>query len=200
MSHRIMARRGALLIGAAFVAALAVPHTAHSQSRSKLAQGHIHARFVEVEGYDTPKAIVKAVINAPPKKVWSVVGDCHNYKKTFNRVSNSKLIKKQGNKHICLVEVDMPFPLSDLTAITSAIHKEGPEVYSRKWHLLRGDYTINSGSWTLKPFDEAGTRTLVHYTLHAEPNTAVPDWVRLKAQESTFPKMIERLREEVAKR
>ena len=175
-----------------------LPMQAVGQSKDKLGDGHIDVRMVEVKGYNTPKAVMKAVVDAPPDKVWKIVGDCHNFHKNFDRIASSRLIEKKGSTHICEVVVDMPFPFSDLVAITTAEHKGGPDEWSRKWSLVRGDYTVNSGSWVLTPYDEAGTRTLVHYQLLAEPTSAIPDSVRIKAQKSSLPDMIKRLRKEVA--
>lgn len=180
------------------LACMVLPASSTGQSRAQLGAGHIDVKMVKVKGYDTPRAVVKAVIDAPPAQVWRVIGDCAGYSKTFDRVSNSKLLKRSGSTHICEIEVDMPFPFSDLVAVTTAEHKEGPDEWSRHWKLVRGDYTVNTGSWSLTPFDEAGTRTLVHYQLLAEPTTAIPDSIRIRAQESTLPDMMKRLRREVA--
>ena len=169
-----------------------------AQSRAQLSRGDIHVEAVDVPGHDTPKAIVKAVIDAPPAKVWRIIGDCANYKNTMNRVANSKLLRKKGDQHICQIEVDLPFPLSNLNAVTRATHKEGPDEWSRHWKLIRGDYKVNTGSWVLTPFNEAGTRTMVVYQIHAEPHVPLPDWIQARAQKSSLPDLIQRIRREVA--
>ncbi len=178
------------------MACMALSYEATSQSMSKLEGGAIDVRFTDVAGSDTPRTHIKAVLNAPPSTVWKIVGDCANYENTFNRVASSRLIKQKGSTHICEIIIDMPFPFSNLTAVTTAEHQEGPKEWSRRWKLVRGDYVVNSGSWVLKPHGDG--MTYVEYTLHAEPTTAIPDWVRIKAQKSSFPDMFERLRREVA--
>lgn len=169
-----------------------------AQSRAQLARGHINVEAVDVPGHDTPRAIVKAVIDAPPPKVWRIIGDCANYENTMNRVASSKLLRRDGDQHICQIEIDLPFPLSNLNAVTRATHKEGPDEWSRHWKLIRGDYEVNTGSWVLTPFDEAGTRTMVVYQIHAEPNVPLPDWIQARAQKSSLPDLIRRIRREVA--
>lgn len=70
---------------------------------------------------------------------------------------------------------------------------------TRKWTLIKGDFRVNTGSWVVESFNESGTRSLVTYTVHAEPTTSVPDWVKKKARDSSMPKLIKRLRKESKK-
>ena len=159
-------------------------------------RGHISVKSYEVKGSDAPKIVVKAVINAPIEKVWDVVSDCRHYKQRFDRIESSRLVKTQGNQHFCEVEIDMPFPLSNLKATTKAIHTESPDAKARRWTLVKGDYKTNTGSWELTKFRGGAQRTFAVYTIHADPNTSVPDWVRTKAQKSALPDMIKRLQKE----
>ena len=80
-------------------AALLIPVTGSSLSDKALSNGEVDIRFVDLKGYDTPEARIEAVVNAPPEKVWKVIGDCANYKKTMPRIESSKLIKR--------IEVDL---------------------------------------------------------------------------------------------
>jgi ribosome-associated toxin RatA of RatAB toxin-antitoxin module len=130
--------------------------------------------------------------------VWAIVSDCSRYKERLPRIASAKLLKKEGNTHTCEVKVSMPFPVSDLTAITEATHEESEKGMARRWKLVRGDYKVNEGSWEVKPL-ENGTQSLVIYSVHAEPNTAVPAWIREQAQKKALPELIERLRTESAK-
>lgn len=173
------------------------PNTAWTGGKDRYANGKIDVWMVEVEGYEAPRAMVKAMIDAPPEKVWPLIDKCEDYEKTMLRTESAKLIKNQGGYKYCEIEIDMPFPLDNLTSVTKAKHVAGPKKWSRKWTLVSGDYTVNEGSWVLTPFDEAGTKTMVHYQIIAEPKTSIPDWVREKAQKSALPKMIEHLRSQV---
>ncbi len=174
-----------------------IPATAMTGGKNRYANGHIDVKMVKVKGYDTPKAVVKAMINAPPEKVWPLIDRCQDYEKTMLRTSSAKLLKKSGSTKVCEIEVDMPFPLDNLKSVTKATHKAGPKEWSRKWTLVRGDYSVNTGAWILTPFNEAGTQTMVHYEILAEPHTSIPDWVKEKAQESALPKLIKHLRSQV---
>ena len=155
-------------------------------------------RIVEVKGNDTPKVVAKGVIDQPPEKVWQVVSECANYKKRMPRIEASRLVKQEGNKHTCEVTIAMPFPLSNLTALTEAVHEVNEKGMSRRWKLVRGDYKFNEGSWEVKPL-EGGKKSLVVYTVHAEPNTSLPNWIREAAQKKAIPELFERVGEEAAK-
>jgi len=88
----------------------------------------------------------------------------------------------------------MPFPYSDMTATTRVVHRVAGGRWSRRWTLIHGDYTVNSGSWLLRPFRGDANRTLVVYRAHAAPRAWVPGWIRERAQKKTLPEMILKLR------
>ncbi len=164
-----------------------------------LSRGEITLKTQDVKGSDTPRVIVKAVVDAPMEKVWRLIEDCANYKRYFDNIASSKLLKREGDQFICEVEVSLPFPFSNLVGVTRATHTITPTKRSRSWTLIRGDYKANTGSWVLEPYGEGGTRTLATYTVHADPTTSVPDWLRVKAQKKSLPGMMERLRKETKK-
>ncbi len=189
------------LIPTIFVALFVLAAASHAvaQDRDSLSKGEIHVSTEDVKGSDVPSMKMTAVIDAPPKKVWELVSNCDKYESRMPNINEARELKREGNKVFCEVEVDLPFPLSNLTAVTEAVHKTSSKRWSRTWTLIRGDYSVNNGSWVLSPFDTEGKRTLIVYTVHADPDTFVPDWAREKAQKSSFPDLIERLRDEVKK-
>ncbi len=180
----------------AFIACAVSPVWAQD---ARLEKGEILVKTQAVKGSDIPRIVVRGVIEAPPEKVWEIISNCGNYHRTMPRIESSKLVKKSGDKVTCKVEIDLPFPMSNLIATTIATHTERPDGFSREWKLVEGDYNFNEGSWVLSWFKSDPNRTMVVYTVHAEPKNAVPDWMREKAQKSSMPGVIERLREEVAK-
>ena len=64
---------------------------------------------------------------------------------------------------------------------------------SRRWKLVSGDYSVNDGSWEVEAADPEGKTSLVTYSVHAEPNTAVPDFLRAQAQKKALPELIARV-------
>jgi ribosome-associated toxin RatA of RatAB toxin-antitoxin module len=152
-----------------------------------------------VPGSDTPKIVMTATLDVPPKKVWAIVSDCSRYKERLPRIAAAKQLKKEGNKVTCEVTIEMPFPLSNLTAVTEATHEETDTAMSRRWKLVRGDYKVNEGAWEIKAADANGTTSLVTYSVHAEPNTVIPSAIREAAQKKTLPELMARVRKEAAK-
>jgi ribosome-associated toxin RatA of RatAB toxin-antitoxin module len=138
--------------------------------------------------------VLKAVVDAAPRRVWDLVSRCDRYAETMSRVKSGRLLSRKGKEVICEVTVDMPIPFSDLTAVTRAIHEERGDRFSRRWQLLRGDYKANRGSWALEPFAGNPRRTLVVYRIHAVPNVSLPRWIRDSAQRRSLPEMIRKLR------
>lgn len=189
-------RRAAALAVLSLAAAAARPAAADPALPAK---GEVEVKAFAVAGSDTPKIVVRAVMDLPAKKIWQIVSDCAHYKGRLPRVASSELVKKAGNVHTCKVTIAMPFPLSDLTATTEAVHNESDQGMTRRWKLVSGDYKVNEGSWEVKPLNKEGTQSLVTYTVHAEPNTAVPGFIRESAQKKALPDMIEHVRTEAAK-
>ncbi len=160
--------------------------------------GAVQVRTSVVKGSDMPRVTAKAVLSQPPEKVWGIVSDCSKYKGRMPRVAAARLVKKDGNKHTCEVTVEVPFPFSNLTATTEAVHEETPEVMTRRWKLVSGDYKKNEGSWEIKSI-EGGKKSEVTYTLHVEPNTALPASILQAAQKKAIPDLFVRLEQEAAK-
>lgn len=182
-----------LLFIAAFSTLAAAPAWAKDWNKA-LDKGEVLIYTKPVKGFDEDAIITKAVIEAPPEKVWSLIADCSKYKRTMQRIVKAEMLPKRGNKVMCKVTVDMPFPYSDMTALTAAIHIVGPPKWSRQWKLVQGDYDYNTGGWVLTRWRGNPKRTLVHYRIHAKPKAWVPAWIRRKAQKSTLPKLINHLR------
>ena len=172
---------------------------ARAQGGDGLARGEISVSTQAVEGSDVREIVVRAVIDAPPEKVWEVVTDCDRFEQRMPNIESATEIKREGNRSWCDVEVDLPFPLSNLRAVSVATHSEQTGVWKRSWTLVRGDYEFNDGSWVLTPFENDWNRTLAVYRVHVKPNIAVPGWVRERAQKTSMPDLIRRVGEEAGK-
>jgi len=194
-TRKLFARSAAAFAALFFVAA---PRLG-SADPALPAKGEVEVKAFAVAGSDAPKIVVRAVMDLPPKKIWRIISDCAHYKDHMPRVAASEQIKVAGNVHTCKVTIAMPFPLSNLTAVTESVHEESDKGMSRRWKMLSGDYKVNEGSWEIKPLDAAGTSSLVVYTVHAEPTTSIPAFIRESAQKKALPDMIERVRAEATK-
>lgn len=181
------------------IVGMLVTSTALAGSQERLDKGEIIVKIRPVKGSEIPAATVRAVVDAPPAKVWKIIENCKRYTKTMMRVKKAKEVSRKGNVVVCNVVVDMPWPIDDLQALTKAVHTvRKDKYYQRKWSLISGDYKTNKGSWTLTPFDKAGKRTMVVYKAHAVPKISVPKWIQRAAAKSTFPKLLKHLRKQVA--
>jgi len=162
-----------------------------------LLKGDILVETVPVPGSNIPRAVLHAVIEAPPARIWAVVSDCSNYKKNMPRIAESQQLKREGDDVTCRIVADMPFPLSNTTNISRAHHTVADGVYKREWKMVEGDYKSNEGSWVVAPLDPAGTRSLVVYTIHIVPTTPVPGFMMAMGTKQTLPGMIHGLRKQM---
>ncbi|MEO7330639.1 MAG: hypothetical protein ABI193_18840, partial [Minicystis sp.] len=112
----ILARRAA----AASLVALALWPAAASGEANLPAKGSVEVKAYTVAGSSIPKIVARAVVDVPAKKIWQIVSDCAHYKDHMPRVAASAELKKEGNVHTCKVMIAMPFPFSNLTAVTEA--------------------------------------------------------------------------------
>lgn len=163
--------------------------------REALSGGEILVRREAVKGVDVPRFRVRAVVEAPPKKVWAVVSDCQNYARRLTGLRASKLLEKKGNIYTCELTAALPFPMSDMTSVSRGVHTEGPgEIYTREWTMIRGDYKRNEGMWRVEPFDGDPSRSLVTYVLLAEGSLGMPDWVKKRIETKSMPELFQALR------
>ena len=165
------------------------------KTRARLDKGDLITTSKKVKGSEFPQSVGMMVIDAPARAIWPVLDRCGDYKRTMQRVKRSKEIWRKGNKVRCEVLIDMPAPLDDLRTVTDAVHTVIPgKKWVRAWNMIEGDFKTNNGSWTLVPFNDTGSRTLVIYKVHAVPKTAVPDMIIRLAQKKAVPKALEHLR------
>lgn len=168
----------------------------NAAEREALTRGEILVHTEEVKGSSVPRAVTRAVVDAPPARVWAIVSDCSSYARTMPRIAESKELKREGDEVTCRVVADMPFPMSNLTNVSRAKHSQVDGVFKREWNLVEGDYKLNRGSWVVAPLDAEGKRSVVIYTLHVEPNVPLPRFLVNGAQKKALPDLIRGLREQ----
>jgi len=166
--------------------------------KSRLEGGDVIVSLEPVPGAPAPRIVVLAVIDAAPEAVWKHVSDPASHEQFMPRVKRSEELWREGDENRMRTTIDMPFPLKNLTATTKGKHTIVPgERWERAWKMESGDYVSNEGSWVLTPFS-AG-RTLVRYAAIVYPKVPIPKMIQGAVQEKAMPKMIEALRERVAK-
>ncbi len=191
-----------IFIAALFFTITGFSRAGFSQTQAqmkKLDAGDIIISLKEDSGSEIPKAHLIAVVDSAPSKVWEIVSNCNKFKQRMPRIANAKIVSVKGKRVTCDVEIDLPFPLSNLHAKTVALHQAGPKVWTRKWKLVDGDFDFNNGSWKLSFYKDDPNRTYVEYRIHASPKTSVPVGVRKMLQKSSLKKMIINIREHAKK-
>jgi ribosome-associated toxin RatA of RatAB toxin-antitoxin module len=185
------------LVSALFLG-LFVASPVRADDASDLDSGKILVSSVPVTGSSEPEHVVRAVVESPPASVWKVVSDCAHYKEHLPHIAESAELSRVGSTVTCQVTLSLPFPVSNLTAVTAAIHDVRPDTMTRTWKLVRGDYEFNEGSWTVESY-RGGAASLVTYRVHVKPKSLVPAFIRTMAQEKALPEMMVRLRTEATK-
>lgn len=143
-------------------------------------------------------SIVEATIDAPASMVWGIVSSCNDYPRSMPSIAKARELSREGDPSssfttVCEVTADLPFPMSDLTSVSKAVHTvEIDKRYVRRWQMIRGDYEFNEGSWTVAA--TSPTQTLATYRIRVRPKTPVPDSLLGTFQASMLPKIIAQLR------
>lgn len=150
--------------------------TARQRARdAKLAKGTILMHTRKVKGFGVPRIISELVINAPPSRVWARVRDCRNLKAVVPALAKIKVQADTPTRQRCWMEVETPFPFSDLESVLDYKRIATPQRFSLSFRMHKGDYVRNRGEWTITAFDAAGKRARVRYALHTVPKTRAPD-------------------------
>lgn len=187
----LLATMGALLLPAPPAAAA---ETSKGETKARLARGEIVVQTHPVKGSEYPRVVGMAVVDAPPEKLWKIIEDCGNYKKTMPSTADSELVSRKDGKVTCRVVIEVPL-LPNLSMVGEGTHTVVPgKRWVRKWTMVEGDFIKNSGSWTLAPY-KSPDRTLVIYQSHVEPKIAVPASIQRMAVKKKLPEVFVRLRE-----
>jgi hypothetical protein len=138
------------------------------------------------------------VIDAPSTEVWPVVRDCSQFHKFMPRIKQSK-IKYQSGVPLCFVELELPWPLTNLWSDTESVYREDdpPGHYQRTWVLVRGTYKRNDGYWTVIPWEKDPKKTLVIYGVDSDPKMIIPDPILRGAQTGALPDVFKAIRKRV---
>jgi ribosome-associated toxin RatA of RatAB toxin-antitoxin module len=191
-------RAASCLVAATLLLGLALTSPAKADDTSDLDAGKILVTSVAVAGSNEPEHVVRAVVDSPPAAVWRVVSECDHFRERMPHIAAAHEISRVGSTVTCETTIAMPFPTSNLTAVTAAVHVQRPDGMSRTWHLVRGDYEYNDGSWTIQSY-RGGAASLVTYRLHVKPKTAIPGFILNIAQDRALPDLLARVRVEAAK-
>ncbi len=163
--------------------------------QARLERGEVVITPLQPTGGEGIAALARALVEAPPAAVWPVVRDCQHFSAFMPRTKVSRRSDDQGDEFTCFVEIEMPFPLSNLKSTTRSTVAPLPGGgHVRRWTLVSGDYERNGGSWAVKPWGASGQRSLLEYRVDVKPKMAMPDAIAQRAQSSSLPKLFEAIR------
>lgn len=144
-----------------------------------------------VAGSPVPRVIGTASIAAAPECIWPLIRDTAAYPSFMPSVRHAEIIGRDGEHELVRMTIALPFPFSDLVAVTRTSHHVGSDVWERRWTLERGDYHANEGYWRMLP--EAHGTTIT-YAIHAHPRVPLPARLVRFAQERAMPRLFDALR------
>jgi hypothetical protein len=188
--QRFRSRYAALL-----ALATALPSPARGEDAlAKLERGEVLVYYEKARTCRTQRIVLKAIVDAPPERVWPLVDRCGDYSSVLPRVERSAELSRRGTHVVCTETIDMPFPYSDVVSVTDSEHRVEGGRWRRSWRLRSGDYAELHGEWVLRPHGRSDRRTLMVYRNCAELKAWVPGWVRRWAQKSKLPEMVKKIR------
>lgn len=140
-----------------------------------------------------------ALTDAPAETLWPVLKDCEYFDEFLPRAKASRLQRRIGNVAHCDLTIDLPFPLRDLRMVTRATEGATPDGgYERSWELIDGDFKRNQGAWSLIPWPDDPSKTLLRYHVDAAPKTIVPNFIIRLMQSTTAIDVFDAIRKRVA--
>lgn len=158
--------------------------------RAKLEKGEI-----ELEATDGPggrrDARARALIAAPPARIWAVITDYDHYRDFMPLTTVSEVKKREGNQVLFYTELSTPVKTICYTIRLTLDEAKG----AVDWTLVDGNLKSNEGSWRLEPYG-AG-ETYVVYTCFVAPGFPIPGFLLNKITQGTMPDLIAAVRKRV---
>jgi len=175
---------------------IGLPTGAMAQTEEeRLANGEVLVSTEEVQGKDLPRVNVKAVVDAPPERVFDLVSSCERKSEILPSVSESHVVNEEGEGTLCSETFSLPFPLSDLVSVARSSNVVQGGNYQTSWELVRGDFEYSDGFFRVSSFRGDEDRSLLVYQNHFKPDVSAPDWLTGAFLEQGMPDMIAAIRE-----
>ena len=177
--------------------AVSQPTTFTPEQTRRLEAGETLAHFWRLKSGDAGAGWAVGVIDAPPEKVFKVVADVERYKEFMERMAETKIVSRDGDRYRFYYRINMPWPLSDHYATTDNVHEidQAKQTFTRRWTLVSGTFHRNEGAWGVRPWGKG--RSLLTYSVVLRPRVAAPDAVLDHVTKVSLPKGIERIRKRV---
>jgi ribosome-associated toxin RatA of RatAB toxin-antitoxin module len=132
--------------------------------------------FTNTHSSGATKATAIGLFNDIPEALLYLVMEAGKYEHFLPRVTESRVVKRRGDALYAVIHTDLPWPVKDCWVyIRLTRHRIGGRVYEVRWEMLNGTMKRYEGKARIEPWNEKGTRTLLTYSMIAEPRSSAPD-------------------------
>jgi len=137
------------------------------------------------------RAVATALIDAPPGRVWRVIGDFDAYAEFMPQTIASEVLERTDDG--VRFKTTLEFPIKQVWYVLR-IHMDRAALRTW-WEMEDGSIAANEGSWELQEWEPG--RTLARYSLRIDPGFPVPGFLLSRATKGTLPLVIEAVRKRV---
>ncbi len=181
---------------------LLLPHTAGAEQltahqKRQLSAGEVITKYWMIKGTDIGTGKAAGVINATPLQVMKVVADVVRYKEYIQRMTESRITRRDDKTYNFFYRINMPWPLDDYWCETKNWHSidHQRKIYRRSWRMIRGNFRRNEGYWLVQPWE--GGRALVIYSVKLQIKSSLPQSVLNYITKKALPRSVSNLRKRV---
>jgi ribosome-associated toxin RatA of RatAB toxin-antitoxin module len=185
---------------------LASAAPAHAQPASftadeerRLAAGEVLTRFWREGRSGAGAGWAAGVVDATPGQVFQVIADVARYKEFTDRMVESRVVERRGDRYRFYYRIRMPWPLADHECTTDNVHEvdAARRVYARRWKLVAGTFHRNDGAWIVRPWGKGSAQALLIYQVVLLPKTAAPRAVLDYVTRVALPRSVQAMRRRV---
>jgi ribosome-associated toxin RatA of RatAB toxin-antitoxin module len=158
--------------------------------RARLERGEIVTELTAGQG-GRKDARARALLAAPPEKVWAAITDYEHYKDFMPFTTVSQVKKREGDTVWFYTELS--FPLKTIKyEIKLKLDKARWRV---DWTLVDGNIKSNEGGWQLEPYGTGETFAI--YTCYVSTGFSIPSFVENKITQGSLPQILAVTRKQV---
>ena len=142
-----------------------------------------------------PRGKAIGVINDVPEAVVYVLTHIEELEHFIPRIKNSRVTKRTGYHTYAVLHSDLPWPVKDAWVYIKMTRYDKPgRVYAFKWWMLNGTMRRYQGEALIEPWDKAAKKTVITFSLSAEPVTAAPDALVIPGVKQIAETFVHRIR------
>lgn len=161
--------------------------------RAKLERGSVETEATDGSG-GKRGARARALVAAPPERVWEAITDYAHYKDFMPYTTVSEVRRREGDTVWFYSE--LAFPMYTIRYEIKLVLRKSE--WAVEWTLVEGNLKTNEGSWKLEP--HGADETYVVYACAITPGFAVLGYLFNKLTQGSLPALIGALRKRVGDR